>query len=109
FPYSTVSHWYSSTPTTGQASVSDPLASLAAPSSTGLTSRSIPGYAPTIALSPGYYGSGMNFSANGGTSYTLASGTYFVHGSLNIANGVTVTGTGVTFLIDNSGGSVTIG
>ena len=50
----------------------------------------------------------MNFSANGGTSYTLAPGTYFVHGSLNIANGVTVSGTGVTFLID-SGGSVTIG
>lgn len=109
YPYSTVNHWFSTTPLTGQASVADPLAGLASPSSSGLTTRSIPGYAANISLSPGNYSSGMNFSANGGTVYTLAAGTYFVHGSLNIANGVTVNGTGVTFLVDNSGGSVTIG
>jgi Flp pilus assembly protein TadG len=109
FPYGTSSTWYSSQPQIGQAAVADPLASLASPSSTGLTSRSIPGYNASIALSPGLYSSGMNFSANGGTTYTLSPGTYFVHGSLNIANGVTVNGTGVTFLVDNSGGSVTIG
>ena len=100
--------FFSTPPQTGQPAVPDPLASLATPSASGLTTRTVPPSYSATTLSPGYYPNGMPLNG-GGASYTLQPGLYYVHGSLNISNGVTVNGSGVTFFVDNSGGSITYG
>ena len=90
---------------TGAKYVADPLATLAAPSTSGLTSQStsLQNYG-THTINPGIYVGGLTIS--GGT-YTLNSGTYYMQGgSFTINNGATVSGSGVMIYVDSSGGGI---
>jgi hypothetical protein len=90
---------------TGAKYVADPLATLAAPSTSGLTSQptSLQNYG-THTISPGIYVGGLTIP--GGT-YTLSSGTYYMQGgSFTINNGATVTGSNVMIYVDSSGGGI---
>lgn len=90
---------------TGAKYVSDPLATLAAPSTSGLTSQptSLQNYG-THTISPGIYVGGLTIP--GGT-YTLSPGTYYMQGgSFTINNGATVSGSGVMIYVDSSGGGI---
>jgi len=85
------------TPTTGAAAVSNPLASLVAPSvgACTYTNYSVGGGA-TVTLNPGTYCNGINI-ANGATA-TFNAGTYILKGGgMTFAGGAKVTGTGVMF------------
>ena len=56
-------------------------------------------------MQPGLYTGDVNLG-NGG-SFTMAPGLYYIQGgSLNIANGVNLSGTGVTIYVDNGGGPI---
>ncbi len=90
---------------TGASAVSDPLSFLAAPDPATLTPRgSIPGYG-SFAMSPGVYSGGV--SVGGGSTVTMNPGVYYMKGgSFSIANGATVTGSGVMIYVDNGGGQV---
>jgi len=90
-------------PTTGAASVSDPLANIPAPSvgACNYTNYSVSGGA-TKTLSPGVYCNGISIS--GGADVTLNPGTYILEGGgLQLSGGCTVEGAGVTFY--NTAGS----
>jgi hypothetical protein len=90
-------------PTTGVASVSDPLANLAAPSvgSCNYTSYSVSGGA-TKTLSPGVYCNGISIS--GGADVVFNPGTYILEGGgLQLSGGCTISGAGVMFY--NTAGS----
>ncbi len=105
--WQTQSQAFGGTVLTNQASVADPLASLAAPTATGMPSGStVPPYG-SGSISPGVY-NGLSFG--GGASVTMNPGTYYIKGSFNVGNGVSLTGTGVTIYLDGtSGGSASIG
>jgi Flp pilus assembly protein TadG len=95
------------TVTTGAASVSDPLSSLAAPSVPSATTTPMSGYPGygSFTMQPGLYSGNVSLG-NGGT-FTMASGLYYIQGgSFTVANGATLTGSGVTIYIDNGGGSI---
>ena len=92
---------YSGTATnlhTAQASVADPFAALATPTTTGLTVQSKStlsvGGNSVITLQPGVYIGGINIG--GSAKVTLAPGIYYLQGGgLNIGGSTTVTGQGV--------------
>ena len=91
------------TVTTGVASVSDPLASLSAPSVPNTTTTPLSTYRGygSFTMQPGLYTGSVNLG-NGGT-FTMQPGTYYIQGgNFNIANGVSLTGSGVTIYIDNT-------
>jgi Flp pilus assembly protein TadG len=94
----------------GQASTSDPLASIPAPSSSGMTVQSsstisLSGSA-TQTLSPGVYTGG--FSLSGSSSITLNPGIYYINGGGIILSGSSgISGNGV-FIYNTGGGSITL-
>jgi len=84
-------------PTTGAASMSDPLANLPAPSvgACNYTNYSVSGGASKT-LSPGVYCNGISIS--GGADVVFNPGTYILEGGgLQLSGGCTVSGAGVTF------------
>ncbi len=87
---------FSPTPTTGAAVAADPYASLAEPSTSGLTnygSESLSGNA-SATIKPGVY-SGISVSGNG--TLTLDSGLYVIEGGgFSISGNASVTGSDVT-------------
>jgi Flp pilus assembly protein TadG len=88
---------------TGVASVSDPLASLSAPSVPNATTTPLSTYRGygSFTMQPGLYTGNVNLG-NGG-AFTMQPGTYYIQGgNFNIANGVSLTGSGVTIYIDNT-------
>jgi hypothetical protein len=89
---------------TGASSVNDPLATLPAPSTTGLTVQpGLPGYG-SYTMSPGIYNGGVTFG--GGMNITMKSGTYYIeNGGFTVANGVTLTGTSVMIYIAPGSGA----
>jgi Flp pilus assembly protein TadG len=89
---------------TGAASASDPLATLPAPPTTGLTTQpSLPGYG-SYTMNPGIYNGGVTFG--GGMNITMNPGIYYIqNGGFTVANGVTLTGTGVTIYITPGSGA----
>jgi Flp pilus assembly protein TadG len=99
----------SGTVNTGASSVGDPLASLATPSAPTASSTNglagYPGYG-SYTLQPGLYTSSVSLG-NGGT-FTMQPGLYYFQGGagLTVANGASLTGSGVTIYTDNSGGTV---
>jgi hypothetical protein len=94
---------YTPSPTTGAASVADPIAAetaagtLTAPTTSGMTTQ----LSWNSPLSPGYYPYGITF--NGGTSYTLNPGVYYFGTSVTVNSGARITGTGVTIYMAGSG------
>lgn len=89
-------------PSTGAASVADPLASLAAPTVGACNYTNYnPGYGHWTP-SPGVYCGGI--SINNGATAAFNPGTYIVvGGGVNFAGGTTITGTGVTFYLTSNG------
>ncbi|MFI5457310.1 MAG: beta strand repeat-containing protein [Isosphaerales bacterium] len=101
---------FSPSPTTGAAMLADPLASLASPSTSGLTnygSESLSGNS-SATIKPGIY-SQINVSGN--AKLTLNPGTYIIEGGgLTVTGNASVSGTGVMIYnagsnYPNSGGS----
>ncbi len=92
---------FSPTPTTGAATVADPLASLAEPSTSGLTnhgSESLSGNS-SATIQPGIYSS---ISVSGNASLALNGGTYIIEGGgLSVSGNANISGSGV--LIVNAG------
>jgi hypothetical protein len=89
---------------TGAAMTADPLALIPPPSTTSLTVQpSIPGYG-NYTMSPGIYNGGVTFG--GGMNITMSPGIYYIQGGgFTVANGVTLTGTGVTIYIAPGSGA----
>jgi len=102
--WATWNTFFSKPPRTNQSATADPLAALPTPPSNGPSKGSVyTGNGKYEYLSPGVYNS-LSINYPGAT---LAPGTYYIKsGGLTIANGATVTGSGVMFYLDNSGGSV---
>lgn len=102
--YTTSSSGYlSGTITTGAASVSDPLYSLAAPSIPAATTTPLSKYQGwgSYTMQPGLYTGNVSLG-NGGT-FTMQPGLYYFQGgNFTVANGATLSGTGVTIYIDNT-------
>ncbi len=92
---------FSPSPVTGAAVLADPLASLAEPSTSGLTncgSESLSGNS-SATIKPGIY-SGISVSGN--AALTLSSGTYVIEGGgFSVSGNASVTGSGV--MIVNAG------
>ena len=87
---------FSPTPTTGAATLADPLAALAEPSTTGLTSYGAASLSGNSAatIKPGVY-SGISVSGNG--TLTMDSGLYIIEGGgFSVSGNASVTGSGVT-------------
>ncbi len=104
--YTTSSSGYlSGSIATNAPSVSDPMTNIAAPTTSGLTTRgTIPAYG-TFTMSPGVYNGGV--SIGGGANVTMSPGLYYMKGgSFSIANGATVNGSGVTIYVDSGGGQI---
>ena len=89
---------------TSQPSTSDPLASIAAPSSSGMTVQSSSALNlsnTTTTLNPGVYTGGINMS--GSSSVTLNPGVYYINGGgINMSGTSSISGNGV--MIYNTGG-----
>ena len=107
--YTTSSGGYlSGTVHAGVSSVGDPLASLAAPTDPGSSTnqdshmKSYPGYG-SYTMQPGEYTTSVSLG-NGGT-FTMNPGLYYFKGGagLTIANGATLSGTGVTVYMETGG------
>ena len=95
---------------TGQASTSDPLASIAAPSSSGMTVQSNSAInlsgSQTRTLSPGVYNGGITMS--GSSSLTLNPGAYYINGGgINMSGPSSITGNGV-FIYNTGGGAINL-
>ena len=90
---------------TSQPSTSDPLASIAAPSSSGMTVQSSSALnlsSTTTTLNPGVYTGGINMS--GSSSVTLNPGVYYINGGgINMSGTSSISGNGV--MIYNTGGA----
>jgi hypothetical protein len=84
--------------------VADPLLSLAAPTTSGLSAQPNPPSYGSYAMSPGIYNGGV--SLGGGMTVTMAPGLYYMKGGFSVANGATLSGTGVTIYLDSSGGAL---
>ncbi len=95
---------------TGQANTPDPLAGIAAPSSSGMTVQSsskvtLSGSTSTT-LSPGVYTGGISLS--GSSSATLNSGAYYINGGGIVASGSSsISGSGV-FIYNTGGGAINL-
>jgi Flp pilus assembly protein TadG len=95
------------TVTTGVSAVSDPLASVSTPSVPTATTTPLSNYQGwgSFTMQPGLYTGNVSLG-NGGT-FTMQPGLYYIQGgSFTVANGATLTGSGVTIYIDNGGGSI---
>jgi Putative Flp pilus-assembly TadE/G-like len=95
------------TVTKGVSAVSDPLASVPTPSVPAATTTPLSSYQGygSFTMQPGLYSGNVSLG-NGGT-FTMQSGLYYIQGgSFTVANGATLTGSGVTIYIDNGGGSI---
>ncbi|WZP00657.1 Tad domain-containing protein [Isosphaeraceae bacterium EP7] len=106
--WATPTTFFSKAPTTGQAAAADPYASLATPTTAGLDPRSAPNppYG-TATMNPGVYTGGLTLG--GGMTITMNPGVYYMkNGGFNVANGVTLNGTGVTIYIDSGGGAISL-
>jgi Flp pilus assembly protein TadG len=95
---------------TGQASTSDPLASIAAPSSSGMTVQSNSAInlsgTQTRTLSPGVYNGGITMS--GSSSVTLNPGAYYINGGgISMSGPSSITGNGV-FIYNTGGGAINL-
>jgi hypothetical protein len=88
-------------PTTGVAVVPDPLASLATPSTSGVTNYGAANYGSGAhTLNPGMY---TSITASGAASLTLNAGVYIIEGGgLTISGSAVVSGTGVMLYNTNS-------
>ncbi|KAJ3058019.1 hypothetical protein HK102_010735 [Quaeritorhiza haematococci] len=96
----------STQPWTDPAKVKDPWKDLPLPSSTGLTPRPSPDIerpGKTATIDPGLYTSGLMMTkGEGGVTYTLNPGLYYVKGGdFAIGNGVRVLGAGVVIFVEN--------
>jgi hypothetical protein len=97
---------YNPLPTTNAPVVSDPYASLTAPSQPNTSTTNVSTISGNTELKPGYYSNTINF--NSGTyTVTLDPGLYYFGSGFNINSNVTITGTGVT-LFFGSGANVNI-
>jgi Flp pilus assembly protein TadG len=95
------------TVTKGVSTVSDPLASVPAPGVPTATSTPLSNYQGwgSFTMQPGLYSGNVSLG-NGGT-FTMQPGLYYIQGgSFTVANGATLTGSGVTIYVDNGGGSI---
>ena len=95
---------------TGQASTADPLASIPAPSSTGMTvqSNSATVFSDSAAhtLSPGVYNGGIFLS--GSSTVTLNPGIYYINGGgINLSGSSGISGNGV-FIYNTGGGAINL-
>jgi hypothetical protein len=91
----------SPTPTTGITAVPDPLAGLAAPSTTGLTNYGVASYSNgNHTLNPGIY---TSITASKSAALTLNAGVYIIEGGgLTVSGSAVVSGTGVMLYNTNS-------
>jgi Flp pilus assembly protein TadG len=90
---------------TGQSPIDDPYASTPNPSFSGCAQTNYSDNSKNpVTLNPGVYCGGMKLNAN--ANVTLNPGTYYLDGgSLDVAGGATMTGTGVTLVFTSSSGS----
>ena len=91
-----------------QPNTPDPLASLSAPSSSGMTVQSSSAInlsgSQTKTLNPGVYTGGINMS--GSSSVTLNPGVYYINGGgINMSGSTSISGNGV-FIYNTGGGSI---
>jgi len=95
---------------TGQTSTPDPLASISAPSTSGLTVQSssaisLSGSASKT-LDPGIYNGGISIS--GSSSLTLNPGVYYINGGgINMSGPSSISGNGV-FIYNTGGGAINL-
>ena len=98
---------FNGTVTTGASPTSDPLASIAAPSMSSLTTQSSTQYklsSGTATLNPGVYTGGISLSSS--SSATLNPGIYYLNGGgLTISGSASITGSGVMFYNAPGGGN----
>ncbi len=91
-----------------QPATADPYAGVAVPTWSGCNHGAI-GNPYTVgyqgsALTPGVYCGGLTL--NGGGANTMAAGVYFINGGvLQVGNGASLSGTGVTIVLTGSGGN----
>jgi Flp pilus assembly protein TadG len=78
----------------------DPYASLASLAESGTQRTASVGNNSTVTLQPGVYASGWTFGNS--ATVSLQPGVYWIKSALNIGNSTTITGTGVTLVIDGS-------
>ena len=95
---------------TGQPNTPDPLAGIAAPSSSGMTVQSNSAIAlsgsETKTLNPGVYNGGITLS--GSASVTLNPGVYYINGGgINLSSTSSITGNGV-FIYNTGGGAINL-
>lgn len=86
-------------PYTGAPSGSDPYSGVANPSQPSTTCLTVP--SPPTSIQPGYYCNGISIS--GSTAASFQSGFYYVKGGLSFSGSANISGTGVTFFVDQSG------
>jgi PKD domain len=86
----------SPTPVTGAPTVADPFASLASPSTSGLTnygSKSLSGNS-SATINPGIY---SQITISGNAALTMCAGTYIIEGGgLTVSGNASISGTGIT-------------
>jgi Flp pilus assembly protein TadG len=95
---------------TNQTSTPDPLSTIPAPSSSGMTVQSSSSIAlsgsMTRTLNPGVYNGGITLS--GSASVTLNPGVYYINGGgINLSNLTSITGNGV-FIYNTGGGAINL-
>jgi len=93
--------------TSGAPVVADPDANVSQQSAPSCTAQSGSGSSATIALSPGHFCNGWNFTNN--VTLNLAPGTYYIDQQLTVANNVNVNGTGGVTLVINGNYAVNFG
>jgi hypothetical protein len=100
--WATTSTFFSKAPTTGNSIAADPYATLPAPSTAGLSTRSAPNppYG-SATIYPGIYNGGLTLG--GGMTITMSPGIYYMKGNFTVANGVTLTGTSGVMIYMDSG------
>ena len=95
---------------TGQPSTPDPLAGIAAPSSSGMTVQSSSALAlsgsTAMTLNPGVYNGGISLS--GSSSVTLNPGVYYINGGgISMSGSSSLSGNGV-FIYNTGGGAINL-
>jgi len=92
---------------TAAPTMTDPLASLAAPNPAPLTPRSFSSTYGSATINPGVYAGGL--SLGNGMNITMNPGVYYMQGgSFSVGGGVTLKGNGVTIYMDNGGGQLSL-
>lgn len=95
------------TPITRAVAAPDPFANMAAPSSAGLTARTVPGtITGTVTLNPGLYTGNINIGTN--ANVTMNPGLYYIqNGGLKLTQ-AHLTGSGVTMFFTGTSSGTTI-